>query len=143
MVLRERRAQADADERIDWMMLAVSALGIPSAVSLALAGVSSAGWCSFSLVSLTSALVGALLAFRSAHQSEQNAMFYRSTARDLDRLSGRLAGDEEAWSDWVDDVEDAISHERDLWLSSRLARGRRLPSPAPESTTSDTPATSS
>ena len=79
------------------------------------------------LVGLAATAVTGSAAWLETRQHETLAVAYGLTAQELASAAALINGptDEEAWSDFVNDCEAAISREHTTWRASRTARGGR------------------
>jgi hypothetical protein len=99
---------------------AVSVLAVVGAI----AGFAKAlGVTEVDVLGLLATAVGATAAWLQTRQYETLAVAYGLTAQELaaSRSAARQATDETAWSDFVNDTEQAVSREHTLWRASRRA----------------------
>jgi hypothetical protein len=94
-----------------------------------LAVLKAAGVIDFDLVSLAAAAASALIAWENANQHSTLAKAYNIAAQELGSIYDIVESqrDEPAWSNFVDQAEEAISREHTTWRASRTGSPLRAP----------------
>ncbi|HLG12476.1 MAG TPA: DUF4231 domain-containing protein [Dehalococcoidia bacterium] len=94
-----------------------------------LAVLKAAGAIDFDLVSLAAAAASALIAWENANQHSTLAKAYNIAAQELGSIYDIVESqrDEQAWSSFVDQAEEAISREHTTWRASRTGSPLRAP----------------
>jgi hypothetical protein len=115
---REARRNRDWAAAWNWVLVAIEIAGFVGGLAKALAVID------IDLLAIAAAAVAGVTAWQQAKQHERLASAYSLASQELASIRALVdqVADEDGWSDFVDQSEEAISREHTMWRASRSDR---------------------